>query len=68
MDFGASDGPMNDDQIKDFKKKRGVGVLHFPTVLGAAVPTYNIPNVNTELNFSAESDGGNLPRHHHQVE
>src|SRR5580700_11711421 len=38
VDFGASDMPMNDDQIKDFQSKRGVSVLHFPTVLGAAVP------------------------------
>jgi phosphate transport system substrate-binding protein len=58
VDFGASDGPMNDDQIKDFKDKRGVSVLHFPTVLGAAVPTYNIPNVNAELNFTQKALAG----------
>ncbi len=58
VDFGASDGPMNDDQIKDFKDKRGVGVLHFPTVLGAAVPTYNVPNVNTDLNFTQKALAG----------
>ncbi len=58
VDFGASDGPMNDDQIKDFKEKRGVGVLHFPTVLGAAVPTYNIPNVSTDLNFTQKALAG----------
>ena len=40
VDFGASDGPMNDDQLKAFTDKHGFGVLHFPTVLGAAVPTY----------------------------
>ena len=38
VDFGASDGPMTDDQIKSFTGKRGFGILHFPTVLGAAVP------------------------------
>jgi len=27
-------------------------IMHFPTVLGAVVPVYNIPNVNTELKFS----------------
>jgi len=58
VDFGASDGPMNDDQIKDFKEKRGVGVLHFPTVLGAAVPTYNVPNVSTDLNFTQKALAG----------
>jgi phosphate transport system substrate-binding protein len=55
VDFGASDGPMNDDQLKDFKDKRGVSVLHFPTVLGAAVPTYNISNVATDLNFTQKA-------------
>src|SRR3954464_11718120 len=33
VDFGASDGPMNEDQLKAFRTKRGYGVLHFPTVL-----------------------------------
>src|SRR6185437_6382035 len=51
VDFGASDGPMSDDQIKDFKAKRGINILHFPTVLGAVVPIYNIPGVTAELNF-----------------
>jgi len=54
VDFGASDGPMSDDQIKAFKEKRGFGILHFPTVLGAVVPTYNLPGVNQELNFTPE--------------
>src|SRR6266853_4192339 len=39
FDFGASDGPMNEEQLKVFREKNGVGVLHFPTVLGAVVPT-----------------------------
>ncbi len=43
VDFGATDGPMNDEQLKEFKDKRGTNVLHFPTVLGANVPIYNIP-------------------------
>src|ERR1700728_5222590 len=50
VDFGASDVPMTDDQIADFKKQRGVGVLHFPTVLGAVVPTYNVAGVSGALN------------------
>ena len=37
VDFGASDGPMNNDQLKAYKEKRGMEVLHFPTVLGADV-------------------------------
>src|ERR1700732_1013276 len=42
VDFGASDGPMNEEQIKTFQDKHGFSILHFSTVLGAAVPTYNI--------------------------
>ena len=55
VDFGASDGPMNDAQLAEFKEKRGCEILHFPTVLGADVPTYNIPNVTAELNFTPEA-------------
>jgi phosphate transport system substrate-binding protein len=55
VDFGASDGPMNDDQLKAFQDKHGFSILHFPTVLGADVPTYNIPGVNAELNFTPEA-------------
>jgi phosphate transport system substrate-binding protein len=58
VDFGASDGPMTDDQIADFKKARGMGILHFPTVLGAAVPSYNIPGLNSSLNFSQKALAG----------
>ncbi len=58
VDFGASDGPMNDAQLADFTKKRGCGVLHFPTVLGADVPTYNIPGLKTELNFTPAALAG----------
>src|SRR5262245_2510364 len=58
VDFGASDGPMNDDQIKAFADKHGSSILHFPTVLGAAVPTYNIPGVDATLNFTPEALAG----------
>jgi phosphate transport system substrate-binding protein len=58
VDFGASDGPMNDDQLKAFQDKHGFGILHFPTVLGADVPTYNIPGVNTELTFTPDAIAG----------
>ncbi len=54
VDFGASDGPMSDEQLAQAKIK----VLHFPTVLGAAMPTYNIPGVTQELKFSPEALAG----------
>lgn len=54
VDFGASDGPMSDEQLAQSKIK----ILHFPTVLGAAVPTYNIPGVSVELNFTQKALAG----------
>jgi phosphate transport system substrate-binding protein len=54
VDFGASDGPMTNEQLAQAKVK----VLHFPTVLGADVPTYNIPGVTQELKFTPEALAG----------
>ena len=45
--FGATDGPMNEEQLK-----AASGIMHFPTVLGAVVPVYNIPGVTGELKFT----------------
>lgn len=50
VDFGASDGPMTDEQLSQAKVK----ILHIPTVLGAVVPAYNISGVTAELRFSPE--------------
>jgi phosphate transport system substrate-binding protein len=58
VDFGATDGPMNDEQLKAYLDKHGFGILHFPTVLGAVVPTYNIPGVTAELNFTPDALAG----------
>ena len=58
VDFGATDGPMNDEQLKTYQDKRGSAILHFPTVLGAVVPTYNIPGVTATLNFTPEALAG----------
>src|SRR5580658_3736202 len=54
VDFGASDGPMSDEQLK----QAGFKILHFPTVLGADVPTYNVPGVATDLKFTPEALAG----------
>jgi len=54
VDFGASDGPMTDEQLQ----QAGFKILHFPTVLGAAVPSYNIPGVSGELKFTPEALAG----------
>jgi|ERR1035437_7162131 phosphate transport system substrate-binding protein len=54
VDFGASDMPMTNDQLSKLK----VPAFHFPTVLGAVVPTYNIPGVSAEIKFTPETLSG----------
>jgi phosphate transport system substrate-binding protein len=54
VDFGASDMPMTDDQLKAAQAKLNTKVLNIPTVLGADVPAYNIPGVSAELKFTPE--------------
>ncbi|HTA24697.1 MAG TPA: phosphate ABC transporter substrate-binding protein PstS [Terriglobales bacterium] len=54
VDFGATDGPMSDEQLAQAKSK----ILHVPTVLGADVPAYNIPGVTAELKFTPEALAG----------
>jgi phosphate transport system substrate-binding protein len=51
VDFGASDMPLNDETLAQFPFK----ILQFPTVLGAIVPTYNIPGVQAELKFTPQA-------------
>jgi phosphate transport system substrate-binding protein len=46
--FGASDGPMSDQQLKAAPDT----ILHFPTVLGAVVPAYHLPGLNADLKFT----------------
>ena len=46
--FGATDGPMTDEQLKTAPGP----ILHLPTVLGAVVPVYNVPGVTDELKFT----------------
>jgi len=54
VDFGATDSPMTDAQLTEAKTK----ILHFPTVLGAVVPAYNIPGISEEINFTPEALAG----------
>ena len=49
VDFGASDGPMSDDELS---KAKGGALLHIPTVLGADVVTYNVPEVSQRLKLT----------------
>jgi len=50
VDFGASDGPMTDEQLAQVKFK----LFHIPTVLGSVVPAYNIPGVSGEIKFTPD--------------
>ncbi len=54
VDFGASDGPMSDEQLAQSKTK----ILHIPTVLGAVVPAYNVPGISGEVKFTPEALAG----------
>jgi len=50
VDFGASDGPLNDEQTTKF----GVPVLHIPQASGAVVVTYNLPGDNNNLSLTPD--------------
>ena len=50
VDFGASDGPMTDEQVA----QAGGGVLHVPMIAGAVVPVYNVEGAGRGLNFTPE--------------
>lgn len=51
VDFGASDAPMTDEELA---KAKGGPILHFPTVLGADVVTYNLQGVTQPLRLTGE--------------
>lgn len=46
VDFGATDGPMSNDEMK---RAKGGPILHIPTVLGADAIIYNLPGVASGL-------------------
>ncbi len=51
VDFGATDGPMTDDELR---RAKGGPILHIPTVLGADAVTYNLPGVATGLKLTPD--------------
>ena len=53
VDFGATDGPMTEEQMKGAK----IPILHLPTALGAVVPTYNVPGVE-RIQFTPDALAG----------
>ena len=54
VQIGATDGPMTDDQLKEAKSP----VIHIPLVMGAVVPTYNLPSLAHALQFTPEALAG----------
>lgn len=54
VDFGATDGPMTDTQLAEAKTKQGTDVLHIPTVMGAVVATYNVPEIGADLKLTPD--------------
>jgi phosphate transport system substrate-binding protein len=51
VDFGASDAPMKDEDLKSAPGE----ILHIPTVLGAVIITYNLEGLNAPLKFSPDA-------------
>ena len=49
VDFGASDGPMSDEELA---KAKGGAIMHFPTILGADVMIYNVPQITQPLKLT----------------
>jgi phosphate transport system substrate-binding protein len=54
VDFGASDGPMNEKQLAEARQKQGTDILHIPTVMGAVVASYNVPELGADLKLTPE--------------
>lgn len=54
VDFGATDGPMKDEQLAEAKTKQGTDVLHIPTVMGAVVATYNVSGIGAGLKLTPD--------------
>lgn len=54
VQFGATDGPMTDDQLKEAKSP----VVHVPLVMGAVVPTYNLSDFSHPVKFTPEALAG----------
>jgi phosphate transport system substrate-binding protein len=53
VDFGATDDPMSEKQLRDYRDTHGSDMLHLPTLMGAAVPAYNVPGLG-DVNFTPE--------------
>ncbi len=55
VDFGASDAPLTQEQMKTFKQKRGTDVLHIPIIMGGVAVTYNLPSVGQGIKLDGQT-------------
>lgn len=58
VDFGATDSPMNNEEIEKANTKNSNSIIHIPTVIGSVVLTYNIPGIDKNINLSPEAVSG----------
>jgi phosphate transport system substrate-binding protein len=58
VDFGASDAFLSEQQLADVKTKQGTDVLHIPTVMGAVVVVYNVPEIGAGLRLTPDALAG----------
>jgi phosphate transport system substrate-binding protein len=54
VDFGCTDAPMNDAQMKEAASAGG-DVIHIPLVMGGVVPVYNLPGIEEPLKFTGQA-------------
>lgn len=58
VDFGATDGPMTRVEMESYKAQHQSEVMQLPVVVGADVPSYNLPWPVSELNFTSKALAG----------
>jgi phosphate transport system substrate-binding protein len=58
VDFGATDAFLSEQQIADIKSKQGADILHIPTVMGAVVIVYNVPEIGAGLRLTPDVIAG----------
>lgn len=54
VDFGATDVPMSDAELA----QASAPIVHIPTIVGAVAITYNVPEIETTLQFSSDVIAG----------
>jgi phosphate transport system substrate-binding protein len=58
VDFGATDGPMTKVEMESYEAQQHTEVIHFPAVIGAVVPAYNLSGTRVTLNFTPDALAG----------